>query len=99
MGLVWMTIGIAMVLTIWAAYAFSGAGLIRRLPLLRTGLIVIAAIYLLRGAALIPALMMAPYPRYEFDIWSSVIVLGYGLVYAIGTWRAWPDLRSAKDRG
>lgn len=93
MGLVWMTIGIAIVLGIWAAYAFSGAGLLRRLPLLRTGLIVITAIYLLRAAALAPALMMAPYPRHEFDIWSSAIVLVYGLAYAVGTWLAWPTLR------
>ena len=95
MGLVWTTIGIALVLTVWAAYAFSGAGLIARLPLLRTGLIAIATIYLARGLLLIPALMLAPYPRYRFDIWSSAIVLAFGLIYAIGIWRSWPRLRPA----
>lgn len=93
MRLVWMTIGIAAILGIWAAYAFSGAGKIMRLPLLRTGLIVISIIYLARGAFLAPALILAPYPHQEFDIWSSAIVLVYGLAYAIGTWRAWPCLR------
>ncbi|HMP46063.1 MAG TPA: hypothetical protein PKD99_13260, partial [Sphingopyxis sp.] len=34
-----ITLFIASVLLIWAAYAFSGAGWLPRLPLLRTGLI------------------------------------------------------------
>ena len=96
MGLVWMTVGITAVLAIWAAFAFSGAGLIGRLPLLRTGLIVIAGIYLARGAMVFPALILAPYPRYEFDIWSSAIVLVYGTAYSVGTWLAWPVLRPAR---
>jgi len=96
MGLVWATMGIALVLTTWAAYAFSGAGMIAKPPLLRTGLIAIAAIYLARGLVLIPALLLAPYPRSGFDIWSSAIVLAFGLIYAIGIWRAWPRLRPAR---
>ena len=27
-----------------------------------------------------------------FIFWSSVVVLIYGLAYAVGTWRAWPSL-------
>lgn len=83
-----VTAGIAAVLAIWSAYAFSGAGLIPRLPLIRTGLVVIAAIYLLRGLGLIPGLLQGD----AFMIWSSVIVLVYGAAYALGTWRAWPTL-------
>lgn len=86
-----VTAGIATILAVWAAYAFAGAGRIRRLPLLRTGLIVIAAIYLLRGLAIVP-ILIEPLMRTSFNIWSSLIVLGYGLIYAIGTWRAWPHL-------
>ncbi len=86
-----ITFGIAAVLAIWAAYAFSGAGVIRRLPLLQTGLVVISAIYLLRGLALIP-IAFSPEVQTSFNIWSSLIVLGYGIVYATGTWRAWPSL-------
>ncbi|MDQ3077537.1 MAG: hypothetical protein M3Q83_01700 [Pseudomonadota bacterium] len=86
-----VTFAIAVILAIWAAYAFAGAGLIRRLPLMRTALVAITAIYLLRGAALIPALTVAGMGG-SFNIWSSVIVLGYGLAYAVGTWRAWPFL-------
>ena len=88
-----VTSGIAAVLLIWALYAFSGAGLIRRLPLLRTGLVVISAIYLARAFALVPALILAPAPAVGFAIWSSLVVLVYGLAYAVGTWKAWPRLK------
>lgn len=88
-----LTLGIAAILAIWAAYAFSGAGLLPRLPLLRTGLVVISAIYLLRGLALIPALVINGANVMPFILWSSLIVLVYGLAYAIGAWIAWPTLR------
>jgi hypothetical protein len=89
---VMITFGIASVLAIWAAYAFSGAGLIPRLPLLRLGLVVIAAIYLLRGLALIPIALLKPEMATPFIIWSSLIVLVYGVTYAVGTWRGWAAL-------
>ncbi len=86
-----VTLAIAIGLAVWAAYAFAGAGVIRRLPLMRTALVAISAIYLVRGLALVP-IALQPEVRTPFNIWSSLIVLGYGLVYAIGTWRAWPRL-------
>jgi hypothetical protein len=87
-----VTAGIAAILFAWAAYAFSGAGLIRRLPLIRTALVAISAVYLLRGLAPAPLLVLAPRQLDAFAWWSSAIVLAYGLAYAIGTWRAWPEL-------
>lgn len=90
-----LTLGIAAVLAIWAAYAFSGAGLLPRLPLLRTGLVTISAIYLLRGLVLIPALVINGSDIMPFVLWSSLIVLVYGLAYAIGTWIAWSSLSRA----
>jgi len=86
------TLGIASVLAIWAAYAFSGAGLIPRLPLVRTALVLISTIYLLRGLVLVPALIVNGGAVMPFVLWSSLIVLVYGLAYAIGTWIAWPAL-------
>ena len=86
----WMTAGIALVLAIWAAYGFAGAGLIRRLPLMRTALVAITAVYLLRGLLIVPVLLKPDAPA--FDLWSSLIVLGYGIVYLAGTLRAWPYL-------
>ena len=87
-----VTVGIALVLAAWAAYAFAGAGLIRRLPLMRTALVAITAIYLLRGLVIVPALLQEPEARDQFTVWSSLIVLGYGIAHAVGTWRAWPGL-------
>lgn len=87
-----VTIGIATVLAVWAAYAFAGAGLIPRLPLMRTALVLISAVYLLRGLVLIPALVLNPGGVTPFVLWSSLIVLVYGVCYAVGTWIAWPAL-------
>ncbi len=87
-----VTIGIATVLAVWAAYAFAGAGLIPRLPLMRTALVLISAVYLLRGLVLVPALIINQGSPEPFVRWSSLIVLIYGVCYAVGTWIAWPVL-------
>jgi hypothetical protein len=87
-----VTLAIAALLFTWAAYAFSGAGLIRRLPLLRLGLIVITAIYLIRGLAILPPAFIRPDLLTPFDWWSSAIVLIFGLVHAIGVRRSWAAL-------
>ncbi|HWT41354.1 MAG TPA: hypothetical protein VN152_01795 [Sphingopyxis sp.] len=87
-----ITLAIGAVLLIWAAYAFSGAGSLPRLPLLRTGLIVITAIYLLRGLFFVPLHFWRPQHSDSFAIWSSLIVFAYGAVYAVGTFRAWRHL-------
>lgn len=89
-----VTLGIAGVLAIWSAYAFSGTGLIPRLPLMRTALVLISTIYLLRGLVLIPAFIVNPGGVLPFVLWSSLIVLVYGVTYAVGTWIAWPGLSS-----
>jgi hypothetical protein len=90
-----ITLGIASVLAVWSAYAFSGAGLIPRLPLIRTALVLISGVYLLRGLVLIPALVINRGEVMPFILWSSLIVLVYGITYAVGTWKAWPSLRKS----
>ena len=87
-----ITLGIASVLAIWGWFAFAGAGLVWKPPLLRTGLIVISTIYLARGLVLLPMAAFAPENINSFAIWSSLIVLIYGIFYAVGTWKAWPSL-------
>jgi hypothetical protein len=91
-----VTLAIAAILTVWALYAFSGAGIIRRLPLLRTALILISAVYLLRAFALLPVLILRPELVDTFAVVSSLVVLGYGLAYSIGTWTRWPQLKTAR---
>ncbi|WP_420605905.1 hypothetical protein [Novosphingopyxis sp.] len=92
MTLAYTTTVIAAILAIWAAYAFAGAGRLRRLPLMRTALVIISAIYLLRGLSLFPVLALHPERVDSFAVWSSLIVLVYGIAYAVGTWQAWPYL-------
>lgn len=88
-----LTFGIALVLFIWGLYAFSGAGLLRRrLPFLKASLVIISAIYLLRGVALIPAYLVKPELIDSFLIWSSLICVVYGAAYAIGTRQVWTRL-------
>lgn len=96
--------GIAIGLAIWAAYAFAGAGLIRRLPFMRLCLAGISAIYLARGIFGIFAVLLVDNPymlelreKVVFVIVSSVIVLIYGLVYAVGTAQVWPELSPKKS--
>ena len=89
--------GIATLLAIAAAYAFAGAGLIRRLPLMRPALVAISAVYLLRGAMVaMPSAMGRGDLSAAFIFWSSLIVLVYGVCYAAGTWSAWPHLSRRK---
>ena len=90
-----ITLGIAFILAIWAAYAFAGAGLLPRLPVMRTALVAISTVYLARGLiVLYPPLMERPDLSSAFMLWSSLIVLAIGIAYAVGTWRAWPFLNS-----
>jgi hypothetical protein len=90
-----ITVAIATVLAIWSGYAFAGAGLLPRLPLMRTALVAITAVYLLRGLALVPLALLRPALVDSFALWSSLIVLVYGIVHAVGTYRAWPALAAA----
>ncbi len=90
-----ITLGIASILAIWAAYAFAGANLLPRLPLMRTALVAISTIYLARGLMVFyPPLIGRSDLSTAFMLWSSLIVLAIGIAYAIGTWRAWPFLTS-----
>ncbi len=96
-GAVPVTLLIAAVLAVWAAFAFSGAGLLPKLPLLRTALVAITAVYLLRGLMVVPMAVVRPDMLNAFWLWNSAIVLAFGIVHAIGVWAAWPAL--SRDPG
>ena len=87
-----MAIFIAGVLSVWGLYAWSGAGVIRRLPFLRLGLIIITAIYLLRGLLFSP--MQAYFPGNSATFWyvSSAICLAIGILHLIGLFQVWAGL-------
>jgi hypothetical protein len=80
-------------------YALSGAGVIRRLPLLATGLIAIGSIYTLRGLVVIPDLIRlvhgAGYPLRQTVF--SAVSLAVGLAYLIGTARRWSFIRHSAE--
>lgn len=87
-----VTAGIAIVLALWAAYALAGAGVIQALPLLKLGLCAITAVYLLRGLAVVPVLVVARSKATPFFAWSSGICLIYGVVHLVGLAQVWPKL-------
>lgn len=88
-----ITLGIALALAVVSAYALSGAGLLPKLPLLRTVLVAVTAVYLLRGVAGFVLAVVAPGGNSPtFWVWSSVICLALGAVHAIGLTRAWAVL-------
>jgi hypothetical protein len=84
-----VTAGIAMVLSIWAIYAVSGAGVIRKLPLLRTALCIITTIYLLRGLAAIPLAIIQPQQATPFLWWSSAICLSFSIIHLVSMHQRW----------
>ncbi len=87
-----MTLGIAAILAGWALYACAAIGVIRRLPLMRTALTAVAVVLLARGLLVFVPGVWAPEQSMAFRIWSSAICLVMGACFAIGTWRAWPEL-------
>ena len=87
-----ITGAIVLVLTTWSLYAFSAAGIIARLPLLRIALVLITAIYLVRGIAGF-FLINSPMGRTpEFWLWSSAICLSVGVFHLIGLKQQWAHL-------
>ncbi len=88
----------ALLLFACAGFAFSGAGLIRRPPLLRTSLVLITTGLLLHGLAFIPLVLYSPemmMPFYDGQgINANLIIISLicalaGVGYALGTRQAW----------
>ena len=87
-----ITSGIVVVLCLWSMYAFSAAGFIFRMPLIRLALALITLIYLTRGVAGF-FLINSPMGRSpEFWLWSSAISLSFGVVHFIGLKQQWAKL-------
>ncbi|CAH0156919.1 hypothetical protein SRABI118_00657 [Massilia sp. Bi118] len=87
-----VTLGIATVLGLWAAYALAGAGVIGALPMLKTALVAITAIYIVRGLGYAPLVLAKGGRLTPFVVWSSLICLAYGMVHLLGLVQRWPAL-------
>ncbi|MEC4021084.1 hypothetical protein [Streptomyces sp. H27-D2] len=91
-------LGIAALLTLAAAYAWSAAGLLRPLPKLAPVLLTLTAVYLLRGLALLPELPLIAFspttlpPR---ELAFSAFALTTGLLHLAGL-RGTPSLLPAQ---
>lgn len=86
-----VTFGIALVLTGWAMYALSGAGVIEPLPWVRPALCVITAVYLLRGLVG-PFFLINTGLSGRFVAVSSIICTGLGVVHLLGLVQMWGRL-------
>lgn len=99
---------IAILLSFFAVYAFSAAGLLRRLPLLRSVLVGIAGILILRGLLFIPLVLWRANALVNicgdcrslnmFVVLTSLLCLGLGLGYAVGICKHWRELGTRAAR-
>ncbi|AHG20734.2 hypothetical protein Z042_14800 [Chania multitudinisentens RB-25] len=82
---------IGIVLTSWAAYALSGAGVTPRLPLTPYALFAIALIFLFRAVGF--PLLKSAFPENSQTFWfvTSGICLVIGLAFLIGAIGLWRD--------
>ena len=89
---------VALAAAIGGLYALSGAGLVRRLPLLRTVLLLVGILCSLRGISFVMLLLMVvgilpsqgPVPATAWQ--ASFVFLLIGLTYLIGLAYGWRSL-------
>ncbi len=87
-----LTFVLVAVFAIWGFYGLSGAGVVRRLPLLKIALLLIGAVYTLRGFAVLQQLLQIAASSAEVaprEIVFSLVSLIIGLAYLIGTISNW----------
>ena len=92
-----LTAIIATIIMGWAAYAFSAIGILPRLPLLKTGLVLISGVLLIRSCAYFFRESWRADLSHDFMAWSSAITLVMGLTFAIGLFLSWNTL--SKETG
>ena len=87
-----VTLVVALILSVWSAYALSGAGVIASLPLTKVALVLICAAYLARAVAF--PLLKPVFPENSNTFWlvSSSICGLLGLVHLYGTVSLWQTL-------
>jgi len=96
-----LTASLAAVFALAAAYAFSAARLLPRLPFLKLGLLAIGVIYTIRGLFLAPqigVLTRFPGQMNARQLLFSLAALVVGLIYLIGTRLSWNHLVPRDNR-
>jgi len=80
-----LCLAIAATVAVFGLYALSGAGKVRPLPLLRTALLFVSGVYLLRGLLIIPQMpIVLKHPSLVRFVVFSAISLSVGLVHLGG---------------
>ncbi len=87
-----ITSGIALVLFIWALYAVAAGSQRFHMPLMKPVLVIISSVYLLRGLAIVPILILSPAIVDTFLLISSLICTFYGAIHTVGTMQYWKSL-------
>ena len=96
-----MTLVLAWLFVVFAAYGLSGAGVIRRLPLLAGVLLLIGALYTVRGLSIVGQIaqyLSTPGSPPLRVVLYSLIALVAGLCYLGGTLQGWEHL-TGRDPG
>jgi hypothetical protein len=88
----------ALIPVLFGLYALSGAGVIRRLPLLRTALVGIGSLFILRGLFIIITFLVAlgflPGQLSLPGVASHMVFLSTGIAYLGGAALNWKALKS-----
>lgn len=92
-----VTAFIALVFCCWGLIAWSGAGIVPKLPWVKWMLAGITLVFLLRGMAGLILPFVSSHPMVlantlSFWLVSSVICLAVGLVHLMGLRQQWPNL-------
>lgn len=84
-----ITVFVAVIFFIFGLYGLSAANKFRKLPLLKTGVFAIAAIYIIRGivGAIINVFVEPSFLWYH--LLFSICALGIGLLYLVGGLVKW----------
>jgi hypothetical protein len=89
------TLFIASVFGLFGFYGFSGAGVIRKLPLIKTMLLIISSLFFVRGllffVQLFQIIFSQSYEPVRF-LFFSLLALITGIMFSIGTYLVWRKL-------
>ncbi len=94
-ALIVVSLFVAGVLVVFGLYALSGAGSIRKLPLLKQGLVAISCVFIMRGFLLLPELLVVVgifhvsipvAPRFVIFSLGSLLI---GIIFIAGTIGGW----------
>lgn len=89
----------ALIPALFGLYALSGAGVIRRLPLVRAVLVVVGTLFFLRGSfivlSILEAMGLRPGPILAAGVASHLVFLAAGIAFLGGAVANWQVLKKS----